>query len=122
MTTNSTVLAEEIRKALGALNDVYTSGAFVALLDELWALPPGQHRQRFVRDVILNPSILEARGVVLPAGVELQRTYFDDDRPTLFALVAHLPEDQDLTWRKVTITVDDIDSMAPGLAEPRPGT
>lgn len=122
MATDAATLEAEMREALATLNHVYSSEPFRALLDELWSLPPGQLRQRWVKDVLLNESTRNARGVLLPDGVEIQRTYFDDDRPTLFALVSHLPPDKDLTWEKVTITIDDVDSRAPegGSGQPAP--
>lgn len=109
--TGQSDLEAAMRAQFAVLRTVYESTPFRAVLDELWNLAPGTMRRRFVRDVLLDEQARSARGIRLPAEVELQRTWFGDDRPTLFALVAHLPDG--LTWKKVTFTVDDIDSMAP---------
>jgi hypothetical protein len=103
-------LETAIREAFGEIEKVYGDATFRQALDELWTLQPGEERQVFVRDQLLDRSARNARGLELPESVEIQRTYFDDDRPTLFALVAHLLPG--LIWEKVTITVDDVDASA----------
>jgi hypothetical protein len=99
------VSGELTRDLLEQLRAVYLSPPFVAVLDELWRTQPGEARFRFVKEVLLDRAKLVERGVVLPDTVTIERTYFDDDRPTLFALVTHFPERA--PFRKATITVDD---------------
>jgi hypothetical protein len=77
---------------------------FRALLDEMWNLPK-EHRAEWVRQVILSDEALAARGIVVPAGMTLQRSAFADNRPTLFCVTKHLPPG--LHWHKVTITFDN---------------
>ena len=96
----------EVENAFDALEAVHTSDAFQKLLEKLWELQPGVERQVFIRDIVHNQAQLEDYGLTKGSKVALQRTYFDDDRPTLMALVFHLPEG--LGFRKVTITYDDI--------------
>lgn len=109
--STSEALRQGVDDALTELESVYRSEPFVALLDELWRVQPGQSRYEWVQENVIDPASLEARGIHLPTNIRLERTYFDDDRPTLFALVKHLPPG--LPFTKVTITVDDVDSTAP---------
>lgn len=94
-----------IREALGELHSFAASASFRRLLDEMSAVLPAQ-RHDFVRDVILDDAALEARGIFMPPGVELQRSAFADDRPTLFCMTKHLPEG--VVWEKVTLTFDNL--------------
>lgn len=105
MTAQQAAIEEAIRKALGELHAFAASPSFRRLLDEMGAFPP-EERHEFVRTVILDDRALAARGVVTPPGVELQRSAFADDRPTLFCMTKHLPEG--LVWEKVTLTFDNL--------------
>ncbi len=105
ITTIANTTKREVEKAFNVLDAIHTSDAFQKLLDKLWELRPRHERQVFIRDVIHNPGQLEASGISQDGDVSLQRTYFDDNRPTLMALVYHLPEG--LGFQKVTITYDD---------------
>lgn len=100
-----------VRDALTRIRSVYDTAEFRNLLDELWSIDPGEPRHRFVRDVMVHSDELAARGIVLPQSVWIDRTYFEDNRPTLFAIVTALPSD--LPFKLVTITVDDTESTKP---------
>jgi hypothetical protein len=97
-------LKEAIDAALDYLIDYVDTPPVRRILNELWALPESE-RAEFVLDVILNPSTLRERGVVVPPDIIFQRSAFADNRPTLFCMTKYLPEG--LGWRKVTITFDN---------------
>lgn len=97
-------VAVQLERALAEIADFATSAEFQAVLAELWSLPP-ETRAQFVLDVILQPNEMSRRGVSLPPGIQLQRSWFADNRPTLFCITKHLP--QGLLWDKVTITFDN---------------
>jgi hypothetical protein len=83
---------------------------FVALVDELYGLPHAQ-RPQFVLEVVLSPEERAKRGVHVPEGLRIQRSNFDDGRPTLFC-VSKLVEAA-YPWNKVTITFDsELDAFA----------
>jgi hypothetical protein len=100
-----------VREALAKLKGVYQARPFQTLLDQLWAVAPGKSRHDFVRRTFCDPIALRNSGVELPEGITIQQTYFEDDRPTLLALIQHL--EPGLPFEKVTITIDDVESQAP---------
>lgn len=78
---------------------------FQHLLDELYAQPENL-RKKFVLDVILNADEIRKRGIEIPNEVYLRRSYFTDNRPTLFCVTKRTP--LAYPWDKVTITFDNI--------------
>lgn len=80
------------------------SKPFAALLEELWKVPV-EFRHEFVELVVLNSEQLSHRGVVVPDGIDIQRSWFEDERPTLFCVTKRLPPGYG--WKVVTITIDN---------------
>jgi hypothetical protein len=74
---------------------------FQRLLFELRTIPV-ERRVEFVESVVLNRDELAHRGIETPCGMVLQRSYFADNRPTLFCVTKKLSQNE---W-KVTITFD----------------
>lgn len=95
---------EKLDRAFHGVNQLIASDAFKSLLHEIWSLPP-ELRHEFVETVILDPEQLSLRGLEIPPDVTLQRSWFADDRPTLFCVVKHVEEGAG--WRKVTATFDN---------------
>lgn len=104
MTAPNSLVDETIRSALHELQSFAATAPFRRLLAEMSSVPPTQ-RHEFVSRVILSDAELEARGVIPPPGITLQRSWFADDRPTLFCMTKHLPDG--VVWEKVTITFDN---------------
>jgi hypothetical protein len=98
------LLTSAVKEALGAIQQFAESPEFMAVLGELWS-EPEPRRADFVSKVLLHPESLLRRGVVVPEGILLQRSWFRDNRPTLFCLTMHLADG--LPWHKVTITFDN---------------
>jgi len=101
-------VAVQAETALMEIADFATGAEFQAVLAELWALP-SETRAQFVLDVILQPNEMSRRGVFPPPGIQLQRSWFADNRPTLFCITKYLP--RGLLWDKVTITYDNPDGV-----------
>jgi hypothetical protein len=97
-------IAQQMRSALVEIAEFVEEPPFSNLLTELWALPL-ELRKDFIREVLLDSSELQRRGVVVPPGLTVQRSAFRDNRPTLFCITKHLPAG--LLWDKVTITFDN---------------
>jgi hypothetical protein len=57
-------------------------------------------RYEFVKNILLNRDALNQRGVIIPEGISIQRSYFFDGRSTLFCVVKYLKDSSN----KVTIT------------------
>lgn len=94
----------EIQHGIEAIGEFAASPAFQAALAELAALPEDA-RPQFVARELLDPAKRAQRGLVLPDGMRLQRSWFADGRPTLFCVSKVLP--LAYPWHKVTITFDD---------------
>lgn len=93
---------EEARAGLEAIRDFITRDEFIRVLGELYDTEPTE-RDTFVRTVLLNPSALQARGVIVPDGIRIQRSQFGDDRPTIFCVTKLMSDGV----RKVTYTFDN---------------
>jgi PKHD-type hydroxylase len=91
----------EMTNSMNSIVDVVSQSPFQTVLKELYELPSAE-RPRFVKDVLLNPSELQNRDVSIPDDISVQRSWFSDERPTLFCLTKYLS-----TGEKVTITFDD---------------
>lgn len=95
--------------ALTAIYQYVRTPAFRGLLAEMNTLPTIEAKDHFVRTVLLNPEQLAARGALPPAGIVVQRSRFDDLRPTVFCVVKYLPDPK----RKMTITFDQGEVLWP---------
>jgi hypothetical protein len=83
-----------------------TTPQFKAIHQELYSLP-SEDRPRFVQTVILQPTELAKRGIIVPKGILIQTSAFGDRRPTLFAVKIFLPEKFHKAWENVNITFDN---------------
>lgn len=86
------------------LTNFTMTAEFQGLLKELYSLPD-ENRKQFVLDVILNSDELQQRNIQCPDDVYLRRSYFTDNRPTLFCIAKRTPLAH--PWDKVTITFDN---------------
>ena len=100
-------LHTEMEAAFNALEQFAMTPQFLSLLGQMWRLSPSE-RHDFVDLIWMNPDQLKRACIVCPEGVSIQRSWFEDNRPTLFCLVKSLPPD--LIWKKVTITFDNEDN------------
>lgn len=101
--TSSTKIAI-FAEALHAVVDFSMSEEFQTVLEEMWELPP-ELRHEFVELVLLSSDELSRRGVAIPSGIEIQRSWFEDERPTLFCITKRLPPG--MGWKIATVTVDN---------------
>lgn len=97
----------EARDALLDIRDYITTDAFIAMLGELYDLPP-EERDEFVRSELLDVEHLATRGILPPAQIKVQRSQFGDHRPTIFCVTRLLSDEV----RKVTYTFDG-ESLGP---------
>ncbi|SHI48756.1 hypothetical protein SAMN05443429_10225 [Cruoricaptor ignavus] len=93
----------EMLEVLEEIDEFTESEEFKNLVNELKSLPDRNAKYDFVRNVVINKNEQEKRGIFLPEGMFIQRSYFSDDRPTLFCIVKYLKDGK----RKMTITYDD---------------
>lgn len=96
------VIGRQARAALEDIQEYVLSAPFQRLLGDLWSLPPDQ-RDQFVRQVLLAPEALAARGATPPDAITIQRSSFADGRPTVFCVTKLLPDGV----RKMTMTFDN---------------
>lgn len=101
------MVRQEAKQGLLEVRDFVTGDEFVAMLQELYALPV-QERDEFVRGTILDEDELEDRGIHVPEGLKIQRSRFGDGRPTLFCVAKLLSDGV----RKVTYTFDSDAALA----------
>jgi hypothetical protein len=95
------------------LTNFVCTDSFRSLLGEMSSLP--EHlRHEFVELVLLDKAQLARRGVHVPKGIEIQRSFFADQRPTLFCVSKAVPAGH--LWKKITITFDN---ERVGLANPQ---
>lgn len=94
-------IRNEARSGLEEIRDFVTTDVFVATLGELYDLAP-EERDQFVRENLLDPAALAARGITVPAGLKIQRSVFGDGRPTIFCVTKLMSDG----IRKVTYTFD----------------
>jgi hypothetical protein len=93
-----------ISEAMDEIQAFANSREFRQSLNEMFQLPE-ELRHEFVSLVFLNFTELSRLGIEVPKGIKIQRSEFQDKRPTLFCVSKNLPEG--LVWRKVTITFDN---------------
>jgi hypothetical protein len=93
----------EMLEVLKEINSFTETPPFVAILKELRDLPNLEDRKHFVKEVIINRAEQQKRGINPPDGMVIQRSYFTDNRPTLFCVVKYLKDGK----RKMTWTFDD---------------
>jgi hypothetical protein len=98
------VVQAEIRKGIEAIGEFVASAAFQTVLAEMAALDEDA-RSNFVVDELLEPTRRADRDLVVPNGMQIQRSQFADGRPTLFCVSKVLP--LAYPWHKVTITFDN---------------
>jgi hypothetical protein len=101
MQTDPQELGNEVANGILEIGKFVQKPEFQRLLFELRTVP-AERRVEFVETVLLNDNELAHRGIEIPSGMVLQRSYFADNRPTLFCLTKKLSQKQ---W-KVTITFD----------------
>lgn len=99
-------LSAAMRQSYDKLIAFVTTPQFKAMHQELRNLPPNE-RPNFVKTVILQPTELAKRGVVVPDGVLMQTSAFGDRRPTLFAVKTFLPSKFHKAWENVNLTFDN---------------
>ncbi len=73
-----------VLKDIGKFTD---KSEFQKMLKELRGLPTADERFQFVKDVIIVKEEQEKRGIFAPPEILIQRSYFTDNRPTLFCVV-----------------------------------
>jgi len=100
-------MREAMRQGYDDLIAFAQTEGFQSLVMDLFERPRHE-RPTFVKDVILNPTALAERGLVVPDGILVQRSSFGDRRPTLFCIKKFLPKHLQLPWQNVNLTVDDI--------------
>lgn len=83
-----------------------TTPEFQALDRELRSLAPPD-RPHFVRTVVLQPTELAKRGIVVPDDFLIQTSAFGDRRPTLFAIKIFLPEKFHKAWENTNFTFNN---------------
>lgn len=111
-------LAKYVQDALDEIAEFIDTPGFQRVLAEFGAVPR-ELRERFIRGVLINPEELRRRGVEVPEDITVQRSAFEDNRPTLFCVVKYLPE-IGKERKKVTVTFDEAWAQAgnvPGFSE-----
>lgn len=102
MAINPQALRDEVEASVLEIGKFVETDEFQELLTDLWNTPR-EERSDFVRDVVLDDAELERRGIDVPEGMIIQRSAFEDGRPTLFCVSKYLSDGK----RKVTITFDN---------------
>ncbi len=97
-------IQEVLVKEFQELTNFTMTSKFQKLLKELYLVPKDQRKQ-FVLDTILNVDEIKSRGIEVPEEVYIRRSYFTDNRPTLFCITKRTPLAK--PWDKVTITFDN---------------
>lgn len=92
----------QFRESLDSIATFVTSEPFLRVMRE-FAEVPRARRHDFIRRVLINRDAMQQRGVHVPEDLIIQRSAFEDRRPTLFCVVKHLPEPE----KKVTVTFDE---------------
>lgn len=96
--------ADDMANCLEVVSSFIENENFKALLKELHDSSPNfEGRKQFVKNVILNKGELKKRGIVLPSDLIIQRSKFDDKRPTLFCVTKYMKDRS----QKVTFTFDN---------------
>jgi len=96
------VTKEEAVEAYKKIRSFVELSEFQELLKELNNVAP-EDRPQFVQAVLLNTTELKTRGINTPDDLTIQRTVFQDGRPTLFCITKYLSDGV----TKATITFDN---------------
>jgi|GEM_PF-5591805 len=104
-TIDAQEFGHHISRALGDITEFVTTPEFTALMRE-FSRVAGDERNDFVRRVIINPDELARRGIRVPEDLIVQRSAFEDNRPTLFCVTKYLPQ-MGMAKKKVTVTFDE---------------
>lgn len=112
------------RKAYDEIIDFVTTPEFVAVFNEIQALPE-QDRPKAVWNTLCDQNELKKRNIHPPDGILIQRSTFGDRRPTLFCVKKYLPEKFHTVIQNVNITIDNphnesIPSDGQAFREPLP--
>lgn len=94
---------DELKSTYAELISFFNDEPFQKVVAELFSIPDRSERFEFVKEQLINKQYLLAKGVDVPEDIIVQRSYFYDNRPTLFCLTKYLQDKK----RKVTITIDD---------------
>lgn len=94
------------RSGYDDLIDFVASPPFRRIYAEMKRLPPSR-RPAFVKEVLLNPQELRARGLTVPDDILIQRSTFGDRRPTLFCAKKFLPDRFHVVIQNVNLTFDN---------------
>ena len=97
------VLDEQVQKAWDELIAFCSQQPFLELTKEMWSLPV-ELQQEFAETAFHDASLLVSRGAIVPDGLVVQRSLFEDARPTLFCVTKKLPDA--CIWDKITATFD----------------
>lgn len=97
-------LRDAMAAALGEIEQFVNTAEFQEVLRRLYGLPP-QERPAFVSSVLVSKEGLRNSGVEVPEGMVVQRSFFGDQRPTLFCVTKKLPAGN--SWEKVTFTFEN---------------
>lgn len=92
------------RESLNEILDFVELPEFQSMLSEMWQLPT-EIRHEFVELVILDTDEHKRRGLKVPIGMDMQRSWFEDERPTLFCVTKKLQPG--MGWKIVTVTIDN---------------
>lgn len=93
-----------IQKGIEDIGEFISTPEFDILVNELYATSRNE-RAAFVIDEILDIEKMKDRNIKVPADMKIQRSHFDDERPTLFCVTKYI--DGAYPWHKVTITFDN---------------
>lgn len=96
-------MSSRVRESWLRLIQFCNDPAFAELVRNMWALP-SELQHEFTEAVFLNPGVLKARGINVPDDIVIQRSWFEDERPTVFCVCAKLPAE--FAWDKITVTFD----------------
>jgi hypothetical protein len=104
-TIDATDFGQAISSALDDIAEFVSTPEFTGLMQE-FSRVPSERRNHFVRRVIINPDELARRGIRVPDDMTVQRSAFEDGRPTLFCVTKYLPQ-FGAAKKKVTVTFDE---------------
>ena len=100
----SSEIQELSRQGFAEIMNFVTTESFQSVVNELYS-KPYEERPKFVFDVLLSANELKIRGVETPENLIIQRSHFEDQRPTLFCITKMLPSG--CGWEKITLTFDN---------------
>ena len=104
MSVDQITLVQRIKESLEEIFGFVSTPQFQSVLNDIRLLEADE-RASFVESILLNRNKLKERGIHIPSGTSIQRSYFLDNRPTLFCVSQRI--DDVTAWHKVTITYDN---------------